>query len=186
MQLFHLLEFNGQGGESLFVDGFRAAKVLKQEDRTAYMTLSETRIPAHSAGNEDVCIQPWSPSPVFTHDPINKELVQIRWNNDDRSTMDNWSTLEEVPRFYDAIRKWDEILRRKSMELWIPLVPGQPVIFDNWRVLHGRAAFKCACLGTFANESGHRRLCGGYINRDDFVSRLNLTNLPRGMILEGL
>lgn len=39
-------------------------------------------------------------------------------------------------------------------------------VFDNWRVLHGRAAF-----------TGKRRMCGGYINRDDFVSRYRQTNM---------
>ena len=34
-------------------------------------------------------------------------------------------------------------------------------VFDNWRVLHGRSAF-----------SGKRRMCGAYIGRDDYVSRL--------------
>ena len=42
----------------------------------------------------------------------------------------------------------------------VPLKPGRPVIFDNWRVLHGRKAFE-----------GRRRVCGGYIAMDDFRAR---------------
>lgn len=42
----------------------------------------------------------------------------------------------------------------------VKLVPGTPVIFDNWRVLHGRDAFE-----------GERRMCGGYIGMDDFLAR---------------
>ena len=34
---------------------------------------------------------------------------------------------------------------------------------DNQRVLHGRSAF-----------TGERRMCGAYINMDDFVSKLNV------------
>ena len=30
-----------------------------------------------------------------------------------------------VEGFYDAIRKWDEILRRKESEYWFHLVPGR-------------------------------------------------------------
>lgn len=35
------------------------------------------------------------------------------------------------------------------------------VVFDNQRILHGRSGF-----------TGSRRLCGGYINGDDYRSRL--------------
>jgi len=36
-------------------------------------------------------------------------------------------------------------------------------VVDNQRVLHGRSSF-----------TGERRMCGAYINMDDFVSRLNV------------
>ena len=39
-------------------------------------------------------------------------------------------------------------------------------VFDNWRVLHGREAF-----------TGKRRMCGGYIARDDFISKFKATNM---------
>jgi trimethyllysine dioxygenase len=173
LQLLHLLEFDGVGGESLLVDGFRAARILREEDPTAYRILSHIGIPSHSAGNNDIFIQPSTTNPILTHNLNTGQLEQIRWNNSDRSTMDQWNNADDVPLFYDAIRKWNEILSRKDSELWTQLRPGRALIFDNWRVLHGRSAF-----------SGHRRLCGGYINRDDYVSRLRLTNLGRDGILK--
>ena len=57
--------------------------------------------------------------------------------------------------------RWHEILTNKDGEYWCKLQPGNAVIFDNHRVLHGRAAFV-----------GGRRLCGAYINHDDYRSRL--------------
>jgi trimethyllysine dioxygenase len=42
------------------------------------------------------------------------------------------------------------------------------LLFDNWRVLHGRAAYQ-----------GARRLCGTYLNREDFESRLRLLRQGR-------
>jgi len=61
-------------------------------------------------------------------------------------------------------------------------------VFDNWRILHGRAAF-----------TGKRRMCGGYsrcyggktwmiaankslVNRDDFISKYRMTNLSEDEI----
>jgi trimethyllysine dioxygenase len=42
------------------------------------------------------------------------------------------------------------------------------MLFDNWRVLHGRAAY-----------TGHRHLCGAYVNREDFESRRRVLGSPR-------
>jgi trimethyllysine dioxygenase len=156
LQMFHLLEHSdGSGGQSILVDGFRAAKILREEDPQAYKILSKVRIPAHSSGNIDTSIQPYAPFPVLNHHPVNGELIQIRWNNDDRATMDRWEDLDDVEQFYDAARAWNNILKRKESEYWEQLKPGRALIFDNWRVLHGRAAF-----------TGKRRMCGGMFSSD--------------------
>ncbi|KAK9243089.1 hypothetical protein V1506DRAFT_407227 [Lipomyces tetrasporus] len=179
LQLLHLLHHNGSGGESVLADGFKSARVLREEAPEHYKTLSRIRIPAHSAGNEDVCIRPATTSrPILNHDEATGELVQVRWNNDDRSTMDRWEGGDpdvDVIRFYEAIRKWHEIVTRPEMEYWFKLRPGRALIFDNWRIMHGRSAF-----------DGERRLCGAYINMDDFDSRMRLTNLGRETVLKYL
>lgn len=174
--MFHLLSHtDGSGGASTFVDGFRAAKILRNEHPEAYKLLSKVRIPAHASGNEDSSIQPYAPFPVFNHHPENGELVQIRWNNDDRGTMDRWEDLEEVEKFYDSIIKWNEILTRRDSVYRVQLKPGSPLVFDNWRVLHGREAF-----------TGKRRMCGAYINRDDFISRMKSLCTKREGVLNAV
>lgn len=78
--------------------------------------------------------------------------------------------------------KFDAILSDPKNQYWFQLTPGKllskcnlraafsisltRIVFDNWRVLHGRAAF-----------TGKRRMCGGYINRDDFISKYRQTNM---------
>lgn len=176
LQMFHLLEFDGTGGESLLVDGFKAARILRTEQPKAYSTLSRVRVPTHSAGDVDKCIRPSIGNhafPIINHDPASGLLYQIRYNNDDRSTMTAWHDESEVEDFYDALRVWEEILTRKSEELWFQLRPGTALIFDNWRVLHGRAAF----------TGQNRRMCGGYINRDDYESRRRLTTRGREQVM---
>jgi len=153
LQIFHLLEHsNGSGGQSLLVDGFRAAKLLRDKDPQAYKTLSNVRVPSHASGHADSSIQPYAPFPVLNHHPVNGELIQIRWNNDDRATMDRWEDLDDVDAFYDAIRLWTSILKDQATEYREQLKPGRALIFDNWRVLHGRTAF-----------SGKRTMCGGML-----------------------
>jgi trimethyllysine dioxygenase len=169
LQLFHLLSHTGgEGGASQLVDGFAAAADLLREHPDAYETLSSVRVHAHASGNIDSSISPYITFPTFSHDPQDGHLVQVRWNVTDRGAID--LPLEEMDRWYDAGRKWTEMLRRR--EYWEQLAPGKPVIFDNWRVLHGRSAF-----------TGKRRICGGYVNRDDWVSRFKITTFGREEVL---
>ncbi|EKG20312.1 Taurine catabolism dioxygenase TauD/TfdA [Macrophomina phaseolina MS6] len=164
LQMFHLLSHtDGEGGASLLVDGFKVAMELKRKAREAYDILSTTRVLSHASGNDGVAIFPPVLQPVFVH--IGTQLVQIRWNNSDRAAIH--APPDRTKRWYWAARKWNELLKSAENEYWEQLRPGRPMIFDNWRVLHGRSAF-----------TGKRRLCGGYINYDDFMSRYRTLNLP--------
>ncbi|KAI8974125.1 trimethyllysine dioxygenase [Pilobolus umbonatus] len=165
LQMFHKLEFEGTGGDSLFVDGFSVAQQLKKISPEAYRTLSTTRIPTHSAGDENVLIIPTPRAyPILNHGP-NGDLFQIRYNNDDRSTLDHLSSTQ-LDEFYDALFLWNQLLKSDRNELWDPLTPGRVVTFDNWRVLHGRSSF-----------TGHRRICGAYFPWDNYKSRVRTSRL---------
>ncbi|ORX97588.1 Trimethyllysine dioxygenase [Basidiobolus meristosporus CBS 931.73] len=165
LQMFHLLEFDGKGGESIFVDGLSVAQKLREQQPDSYETLSKIRVVTHSAGDEEVFINPTPRGyPILNHDPMTGELYQIRFNNDDRSTLD-YLTTEEVEKFYKALRDWNDILRQPQSEYQIQLEPGRVVVFNNWRVLHGRTSFV-----------GHRRLIGCYLNWDDYNSKLKVLN----------
>ncbi len=172
LQMFHLLSHTASktsasgtkgpsGGESLLVDGFLAAAVLKDVHPDAYDTLSRVRIRTHSAGDENTMIRPLLDGgyPILQHDEATGELVLVRYNNDDRSVLR--IDADDVEPFYDALTKWNAILTNPEGEYRVQLKPGTPLIFDNHRVLHGRAAFV-----------GNRRLCGAYVNHDDYRSRL--------------
>ncbi|KAJ3218901.1 hypothetical protein HDU67_003540 [Dinochytrium kinnereticum] len=168
LQLFHLIEFKGVGGKSLYVDGFNVANQLKQRHPWAYEALTRIRIPCHSAGDAHVVMAPTPRSyPILVTTPLDSstntggELYQVRFNNDDRSTLSTLSGPEEVELFYESLRKWTELLRDSSNELWIQLDPGMAVVVDNWRALHGRSSF-----------TGHRRMVGSYHNWDDYRSRV--------------
>ncbi len=126
--MFHLLSHEeGTGGASLLVDGFRAASILSAEDHRAYRTLTEVKVPTHASGNEGISIQPYAPFPILNHHPVTGPLIQIRWNNDDRATMDQWESLQQLEDWYDAARKWTEVLRRETSEYWEQLRPGRPL-----------------------------------------------------------
>ncbi|KAL1876590.1 hypothetical protein VTK73DRAFT_9254 [Phialemonium thermophilum] len=183
LQSFHLLSHRGppgeekssgpaSGGKSLLVDGFHAANLLREREPRAFDILRSVRLPWHASGNKGITIAPDRRYPVLEVDETTGELHRVRWNNDDRGVVP-FGELYSPEEWYDAARKWDAILRSPELECWIQLQPGKPLIFDNWRVLHGRSAF-----------TGIRRICGAYINRDDFISRWRNTNFPRQEILD--
>jgi trimethyllysine dioxygenase len=171
LQAFHLLSHaDGSGGASLLVDGFRAAETLRAEDRDAYRVLSTVDVHAHASGNAGISIMPYRGFPVLEHDGATGALLRVRWNGSDRAGVA--LPLEEVGAWYAAARKFDAILKRKENEYWEQLQPGTVLVFDNWRVLHGRSAF-----------TGKRRLCGGYVNRDDWISRYKMLHFGKKAVL---
>lgn len=124
LQLFHLLSHtDGDGGTSLLVDGFEAAKVLYREKRAHFHNLAKVPQPFHASGNDDVCIQPAAQVPVFTLHPQHQRLFQIRWNNYDRAPKNDWNMGEQL-KWYDAARAYNDIIHRPEMQLWSQLEPG--------------------------------------------------------------
>ncbi|KAI0433061.1 trimethyllysine dioxygenase [Xylaria sp. FL1042] len=181
LQAFHLLSHidpsspkrpgTSLGGQSILVDGFHAFQILREESPESVKILANFELPCHASGNEGITIAPDKMYPVFECDSSLDTVRRIRWNKSDRAVMPlrNDATME----WYKAARKWDEILKRKEVVYRFQLEPGKVLIFDNWRVLHGREAF-----------TGIRRICGGYINRDDWISRWRNTNFPKSEVLK--
>ena len=139
LQLFHLLSHTAAskdgspptGGESLLVDGFFAAKILREVHPDAYHILSTIRFSTHSAGDDDTLIQPLKKGgyPILEHDEQTGELIRVRYNNDDRSVLR--IAEDQVMPFYDALRKWHETLTHSDSEYWSQLVPGTAL--SEWR-----------------------------------------------------
>ncbi|EMC92905.1 hypothetical protein BAUCODRAFT_48091, partial [Baudoinia panamericana UAMH 10762] len=159
LQALHLLSHTGgEGGESVLVDGFNVAKQLFDMNKDAYHVLSATGVYAHASGNKGVSIQPAQAFPTLVHSEEYAKLIQVRWNNADRANVAaSWARLD---RWYNAAAKFNALINDPKNQYWFQLKPGRMLLFDNWRVLHGRAAF-----------TGERRMCGGYINRDDWISK---------------
>lgn len=94
LQAFHLLSHTAPtnasegseplGGQSLLIDGYRAAQQFRAENPWGFKTLQNYEVPWHASGNEGITITPGRLYPVFdVSDDLNEHMV-IRWNNDDR------------------------------------------------------------------------------------------------------
>ncbi len=154
LQLLHCLAFDGTGGESVMVDGFRIAAELRASDPSAYEVLSAVEVPGQYIGDG---AHLRSARPVFRQDR-HGELVQVSFNNADRAPF--LLPVDEMDAFYSALRAFEALANDPTLQWRRVNPPGEAMLFDNWRVLHGRSAY-----------TGHRHLCGGYVNREDFESR---------------
>lgn len=72
---------------------------------------------------------------------------------------------DAIPRLYASLKILQSYLRDPAYQVWLGLRPGSVLVFDNTRVLHGRAGFEV--------KSG-RTLAGCYISKEDWWSRLRV------------
>ena len=72
---FHCLSHDGQGGETLLVDGFQVAQKLRQEDPAAFDNLTKQIVP-HEYVEEGVHVR--SLGHILTVHPASKEMENIR------------------------------------------------------------------------------------------------------------
>ncbi len=159
---FHCLMANNDGGgQSTFVDGFQIAEVLRQEDPEAFELLCryEVSFQKHYQARIDMRFS----SPVFCLDS-DDNLKQVRISNLFPAPLDLPEAV--VESFYAASRKLMQLYTDPKYCLKQGLQPGDLVMFDNHRILHGRTA-----IGS-NNQRRHLRYCS--VDRDYFQSRQNL------------
>ena len=101
--------------------------------------------------------------PIFRVNSDN-ELIQVSFNNYDRAPFK--FSEDKTKKFYEAIKEFDLIANNKEYQWRHVLKPGELLIFNNWRILHGRGSF-----------SGERKMSGCYINKEDFDSSCRIHNI---------
>ncbi len=157
LQMLHCLAFDGQGGLSVFADGFKVADVMRKEDPDLFDVLTRVKVTGRYI-EPGVNLQ--ASRPVIILDDDGK-YRQISFNNFDRAAF--LLEEEEMKLFYKAIRRFNELVNDPKMQVTFQLQEGKAVVFDNWRVLHARTQY-----------SGLRHLAGAYMNREDFESKLRV------------
>jgi gamma-butyrobetaine dioxygenase len=161
LALFHCLQAaNDGGGSTILVDGFKVAEDLRRDDPEAFRLLS--LVPARFEQRYDGL-------------DLRADVRLINCDLEGNITGVRFNTLGAIPpdlpqeyvaRFYDAVRALSVLHRDRQNWLALRLEPGNLVIVDNERVLHGRMAFDPAA------GRRHLRLC--YIDRDGYHSTLRV------------
>ncbi len=156
-QMFHCLKFDGTGGDSTLVDGFKVAEHIRRTDPAAFEVLTTVKIPAHYLGDG---VHLRAEHAVIGLDR-NGDFAQIAYNNYDRAPFR--LSAPRMNLFYAALKLFNRLINDPGYEITMRLTPGTALLFDNWRTLHGRRAFQ-----------GFRWLCGAYSNKEDFDSKLRV------------
>ncbi len=159
-QFLHCLANEAEGGGSTFCDGFAIATDLRDDDPDAFALLSETPVPFRFQ-DEDYDIR--RHHTVIKLDAFG-ELQELHFNAHIAAVFD--LPADRMEAYYRAYRKIMEMTRSKNYVMETRLEGGEMVIFDNRRVLHGRAAFD--------PNTGFRHLRGCYVDRGEYDSRIRV------------
>jgi gamma-butyrobetaine dioxygenase len=160
-QLLHCLSAAGQGGESIFVDGMAAAERVRAHDPDAFSTLYQTPILYRFQDAATDLIAERTMLEVDTEG----QFRAIYYN--DRSIAPLPLKGPRLKKFYPAYRQLAELLREEARQVVHRLQPGELVLFDNTRILQGRAAF----------SSDHLQGC--YLDADGLYSSLAVLSRTR-------
>jgi trimethyllysine dioxygenase len=91
----------------------------------------------------------------------NGDVDRIAYNNYDRAPFR--LPTPRMNAFYRALTRFNRMINDPANEISMRLAPGTALLFDNGRTLHGRRAYQ-----------GVRWLCGAYLNKEDFDSKLRV------------
>jgi gamma-butyrobetaine dioxygenase len=163
-QFLHCVVNDAMGGQSVFADGYKICADLRSADPESFERLKKIEIPCRF--HDAICDIRYR-RPVISQD-ANGNFSQLVFNAHIADVPD--MPADELCEFYEAYQQLMRLAREPEYAINHQLKAGEMVMFDNRRVMHGRAAFDTA--------AGTRHLRGFYIDRNEVDSRIRV--LSRG------
>ena len=158
IQLLHCIENEVKGGLSTLVDGYNVSENLKQNYPDYYNILTETKVRFQFI-DQNVILENWAEMIELDQ---NKDFKQVRFSP--RLDFVPLINKEKLELFYSARKKMSELYNSDNFRIEFKLLPGDLIMMDNYRLLHGRTKYD-------ANE-GNRFLQGCYIDYDSTEGKL--------------
>jgi gamma-butyrobetaine dioxygenase len=158
IQLLHCIENEVSGGFSTLVDGFKVAKHLRKNNPKYFEILTKTKV-KFKFTDKDVVLE--NMGELIELDEQNN-FKQIRFS----TRLDYVPPLEKdhLDIYYKARNEISNLYNSKIFRIEFKLMPGDIMMMDNHRLLHGRTAYN-------SNE-GKRFLQGCYIDHDSTEGKL--------------
>jgi len=133
LQLLHAIAADPGGGETLFVDGFAHAAALRRDAPEDFDVLARTPVRFAYA---DASGARWTARAPVIELAADGEIVALRLNH--RSLDLEPGEGRAMERWYDAYLGFHRLVHAPGAAFERALQPGEMVIFDNLRILHGR------------------------------------------------
>lgn len=165
LQLLACLENTVDGGESIVIDGFKAAERLQAITPRGFELLASYCARFEYAGAEGVRLR--SKRPIIELGP-DGELIAVRFNNRSAAAFTD-IPYDVMADYYAAYRRLAELVEDPALAVSFRLAPGDLFIVDNLRVLHARTAI---------TSGGERWLQGCYADMDGLRSTLAALEEP--------
>ena len=158
IQLLHCIENEVSGGFSTLVDGFKVAAHLKENNPEYFKILTKIKV-KFKFTDKDVVLE--NKGELIELDEKNN-FKQIRFS----TRLDYVPPLEkkQLDIYYKARKKLSNLYNSEKFRIEFKLIPGDIMMMDNHRLLHGRTVYD-------ANE-GKRFLQGCYIDHDSSEGKL--------------
>ena len=158
IQILHCIINEVSGGFSTLVDGYTVTEDLKKNYPKYYKILSTIKVKFKFI-DKDIVLENWS------------ELIELDQNNNFKQVRFS-PRLDFVPilnksdldLYYKARQKLSELYNSEIYRIEFKLTPGDLLMMDNHRLLHGRTEYD-------TNE-GNRFLQGCYIDYDSTEGKL--------------
>ena len=148
------------GGEGIYVDGFKIAEDMAQEEPDHFAALCEIE---WTYNNRSKTSSYKATGPVVERSKFGA-VSGIRYNTWLRSPLA--ASLRDQDRGYRSYRAFEKRVRDPAYQMTLRYRSGDLVAFDNRRVLHGRAGYQA--------DVGTRFIEGIYADRDDLYSTLRI------------
>ena len=158
IQMLHCIENEVNGGLSTLVDGFTVTQKLKKDFKKFYRVLSEIKVRFQFI-DQNVVLEDWAEMIKLDE---NGEFKQVRFSP--RLDFVPLIDKEKLELYYSARKKISELYNSNQYRIEFKLSPGDLLMMDNYRLLHGRTSYD-------ANE-GKRFLQGCYIDYDSTEGKL--------------
>tara|TARA_B100000427_G_scaffold144075_1_gene119967 strand:+ start:543 stop:1646 length:1104 start_codon:yes stop_codon:yes gene_type:complete len=158
IQILHCITNEVKGGFSTLVDGFTVTEILKKDNPEFYDILTKVKV-RFKFIDKDVVLEDWSELIKLDED---NQFKQVRFS----PRLDYVPILEkkDLDLYYKARKKISDLYNSEKYRIEFKLQPGDLLMMDNHRLLHGRTEFD-------VNE-GNRFLQGCYIEFDSTEGKL--------------
>ena len=160
IQILHCIKNDSIGGESTLTDGFAVAEYLRKNFKNYFQILSKIKI-RFNYTNKNTVLENWGETIELDK---NNTIKKIRLS----PRLDYVPILDkkDLNKFYKARSFFIKLCNSKKFVIKFKLNPGDLLIMDNYRILHGRTSYSM--------KIGERYLQGCYIDHDSTESKLNI------------